>query len=710
MKVSVLTRIYFKYETDTNPNIAVHPQSRTVLAGSNVTLTCNATGSPVPDITWKKNGNKVSETPVETATSTSRLSVLHLINVQEEDVGVYTCYANNSADNVVSNAANVTIGNANPNIIVHPESRTVLAGSNATLTCNATGSPVPDITWKKNGNKVSETPVETATNTSRLSVLYLINVQEKDVGVYTCYVNNSAGNVVSNAANITIGNGECLSAIPRLRKGLRPTAKNNWFPLLVVLELLPPSVQKEMKKELIPLPVQETEVVLELLPPSVQKEMKEELIPLPVQETEVVLELLPPSVQKEMKEELIPLPVQETEVVLELLPPSVQKEIKEELIPLPVQETEVVLELLPPPVQKEMEELIPLPVQETEVVLELLPPSVQKEMKEELIPLPVQETEVVLELLPPPVQKEMEELIPLPVQETEVVLELLPPSVQKEMKEELIPLPVQETEVTLELLPPPVQKEMKEELIPLPVQETEVVLELLPPPVQKEMEELIPLPVQGETKELLLLQVQEKEIMAELVLLSVQVEMEEDMGVILQLLVQNAFKVKKKKFDDAVLPVVAKRLKGVDTKKSGVTAFREGSIIADIVIIFVPLPGDNANISYENAITNAILAANTSGALGLNLTALIVQVTYPMTPIPTAQTTESVTDDGGLEGWQIALIVIFVLILIGIIAFIAFLLFYKRNTESAKEMDEYPENGGTTNENIYDNIQEDDRV
>ena len=70
------------------PVIVTAPSDHEVLEGSNLTLLCNATGNPQPDITWAKEG-------YSSVLSTSE--TLYLTNLRREDNGaVYSCIANNS--------------------------------------------------------------------------------------------------------------------------------------------------------------------------------------------------------------------------------------------------------------------------------------------------------------------------------------------------------------------------------------------------------------------------------------------------------------------------------------------------------------------------------------------------------------------------------------------------------------------------------------
>ena len=81
----------------------------------------------------------------------------------------------------------------------------------ASFTCEATGEPVPTISWYFNGalltdgatHTISETSVNTTTINSTLTIM---SVQSSDVGTYTC----NATNVVSSdtSSGVLTVNGE----------------------------------------------------------------------------------------------------------------------------------------------------------------------------------------------------------------------------------------------------------------------------------------------------------------------------------------------------------------------------------------------------------------------------------------------------------------------------------------------------------------------
>ena len=84
-------------------------------------------------------------------------------------------------------------------------------GDTASFTCQATGGPVPTISWYFNGTLLADgtahTISETSVNTTTInSILTIMSVQSSDVGTYTC----NATNVVSSdtSSGVLTVNGE----------------------------------------------------------------------------------------------------------------------------------------------------------------------------------------------------------------------------------------------------------------------------------------------------------------------------------------------------------------------------------------------------------------------------------------------------------------------------------------------------------------------
>ena len=95
------------------PAIVTSPQTQNVTAGQSFSLTCNATGYPVPSIEWTLNGTSyIIDPSVSTITPTeglrSNTSVLVVRNAMVNDTGIYQCIATNVVSNDTQDA-NVTV-------------------------------------------------------------------------------------------------------------------------------------------------------------------------------------------------------------------------------------------------------------------------------------------------------------------------------------------------------------------------------------------------------------------------------------------------------------------------------------------------------------------------------------------------------------------------------------------------------------------------
>ncbi len=177
------------------PSFTTQPVSQTIAAGSSVTFTAAASGSPTPTYKWRKNGKNISGANSASYTISA---------VATADAGSYTVTASNSAGSVTSNTATLTVATA-PQITSQPVSTTVTAGSSVTFTVAAAGSPTPSYQWKKNGSAISG-----ATNASYT----IASATSGDAATYTVVVSNTAGSVTSTGASLTVNSAPVFTTSP----------------------------------------------------------------------------------------------------------------------------------------------------------------------------------------------------------------------------------------------------------------------------------------------------------------------------------------------------------------------------------------------------------------------------------------------------------------------------------------------------------------
>ena len=74
------------------PSISPEVMDQTLNEGDTASFTCQATGEPVPTISWYFNGSLLMGNTTKYIIATNELQIL---NVQSSDVGTYTCNATN---------------------------------------------------------------------------------------------------------------------------------------------------------------------------------------------------------------------------------------------------------------------------------------------------------------------------------------------------------------------------------------------------------------------------------------------------------------------------------------------------------------------------------------------------------------------------------------------------------------------------------------
>ncbi|NXK63859.1 NCAM1 protein, partial [Sylvietta virens] len=162
-----------------------------------VTLACDADGFPEPTVTWTKDGEPVEEVEDEDKYSFNYDgSELVIHRVDKSDEAEYVCIAENKAGE-----ADATIHLkvfAKPKI-TYVENKTAMElEDQITLTCEASGDPIPSITWRTSTRNISseEKTLDgriVVRSHARVSSLTLKDIQYTDAGEYVCTASNTIG-------------------------------------------------------------------------------------------------------------------------------------------------------------------------------------------------------------------------------------------------------------------------------------------------------------------------------------------------------------------------------------------------------------------------------------------------------------------------------------------------------------------------------------
>uniref|UniRef100_A0A452GNG7 Uncharacterized protein n=1 Tax=Gopherus agassizii TaxID=38772 RepID=A0A452GNG7_9SAUR len=166
--------------------VRVHPPKTTVSQGGEVTLRCQASGSPPYYYSWSREDGR----PVpSTAQSRRQGNELHFPSIQPSEAGVYVCtcrslqHSNSSRAEVI-----VTEAPSKPITVTVEEKRvqSVKPGADVTFICTAKSkSPAYTLVWtRQNHGKLPRRAMDFN------GILTIRNVQPEDAGVYVCTGSN----------------------------------------------------------------------------------------------------------------------------------------------------------------------------------------------------------------------------------------------------------------------------------------------------------------------------------------------------------------------------------------------------------------------------------------------------------------------------------------------------------------------------------------
>ena len=170
------------------PAFTTQPATQTVTAGTNVTFSAAASGTPTPTLQWFRADLLSSGSTATILLAGETRNTLVIANVQASDSGSYFfAVATNSAapSGVSSTAATLTVGSVStvPGFTTQPRSQSVILGSNVSFTVVATGTPAPTYQWFKDDVLM---PGKTS------ATLVFTDVQLSDQGYFRVMIYNDA--------------------------------------------------------------------------------------------------------------------------------------------------------------------------------------------------------------------------------------------------------------------------------------------------------------------------------------------------------------------------------------------------------------------------------------------------------------------------------------------------------------------------------------
>ncbi|XP_060770584.1 protogenin B [Neoarius graeffei] len=195
-------------------SFVIEPSDKRVSQNDHVVMDCLAQGEPPVDVRWQKNGARVLESDrIHFLPNGS----LYLSSVsrggEQSDEGFYQCLARNKYGAILSQRARLTISSIS-SFVTQPSPVVVNEGSVARFSCSVNANPQAIITWEVNQKVL---PLET----ERIAVLpngvlQIHEVKLEDAGFYRCVATNTASQLRSREAMLTI------NPVPGARPLMKP--------------------------------------------------------------------------------------------------------------------------------------------------------------------------------------------------------------------------------------------------------------------------------------------------------------------------------------------------------------------------------------------------------------------------------------------------------------------------------------------------------
>ncbi|TNN71682.1 Neuronal cell adhesion molecule [Liparis tanakae] len=168
--------------------------SKMVLRGQVLEMECIAEGLHTPDISWTKVSGDL---PAKRTSFLQFQKTLRIADASESDAGDYRCTARNRLGSV-HHTIHVTVKAAPYWISGAPKNLVLAPGESGVLTCRASGTPKPSVSWAMNGIPIENSPKDLSRKVEDDTIIFT-DVQTGASAVYQCNVSNDYGYLLSNA-------------------------------------------------------------------------------------------------------------------------------------------------------------------------------------------------------------------------------------------------------------------------------------------------------------------------------------------------------------------------------------------------------------------------------------------------------------------------------------------------------------------------------
>uniref|UniRef100_A0A1I8N5F2 Ig-like domain-containing protein n=2 Tax=Musca domestica TaxID=7370 RepID=A0A1I8N5F2_MUSDO len=176
---------------------------REITEGRMTRFDCRVTGNPYPEVYWFINGRQVNDDAThKILVNESGSHSLMITNVSRTDAGTVQCLARNKAGEIAIEAQLNVLEMEQvvaPQFVQRFSTMTVREGEPITMSANAIGTPMPRITWQKDGVQITSTADRFIGIDGGATCLEIPRVKASDAGWYQCTAQNAAGSTANRA-------------------------------------------------------------------------------------------------------------------------------------------------------------------------------------------------------------------------------------------------------------------------------------------------------------------------------------------------------------------------------------------------------------------------------------------------------------------------------------------------------------------------------
>lgn len=185
------------------PNFLRVFDDREVTEGKMTKFDCRITGRPYPEVYWLINDRLVQDDAThKILVNESGNHSLMITNVNRYDAGTVTCVARNKAGEIAAQARLIVVEREQvvaPKFIERFSTVNVREGEPVLLNARAIGTPVPRVSWQKDGSALIPNQNLFISVDGGATTLDIPRATVSDAGWYQCTAQNVAGSTATRA-------------------------------------------------------------------------------------------------------------------------------------------------------------------------------------------------------------------------------------------------------------------------------------------------------------------------------------------------------------------------------------------------------------------------------------------------------------------------------------------------------------------------------